>query len=162
MRIENRQLGVIEVGQDALIRVVGGLIGFEGLERFALFGSEMSDPFLWLLSVDEPDLLFSVVDPEPFLREEYDLMLPEGDREALALSPEDHVEVYALVSPPERQGRITINLKGPLIVNPRTKLAKQLVAYSAKQPLRLPIAPSVSIGPRAGRTTVRIMDRRAA
>ena len=162
MRIENREFGAIDVGEDALIRIVGGLIGFEGCERYVLFGTETSDPFLWLLSVDDPDLMFSVLDPEPFLREAYDVALSEGDREALDLHPDDPVEVYALVSPPERQGRITMNLKGPLIVNPRNRTAKQLVAYSAKQPLRLPIAPPVVIGARSGRTVVRITDRRAA
>ncbi len=162
MRIENPQLGVVEIGEEAFIRIAGGLIGFEGLERFALFGTEASDPFLWLLSLEEPDLLFAVVDPEPFLREAYDLALAETDRQLLDLHPDDPVEVLALVSPAERQGRVTINLKGPLIINPRNRTAKQLVAYSAKQPLRLPVSPPGVTGSIVGRTVVRITDRRAA
>jgi flagellar assembly factor FliW len=162
MRIENPQLGPIEIGEDAIIRIVGGLIGFEGLERYYLFMTETSDPFLWLLSADDPHVLFAVVDPEPFLREPCDLMLAELDRQALDLHPDDPVEVFTLVSPPERQGRLTMNLKGPLVVNPRNRIAKQLVAYSSKQPLRLPISPPVGTGSGVGRTVVRIIDRRAA
>ncbi len=164
MKIRSRQLGEIEVDSGSIVELPEGLVGFENHSRFFLVDWEEYRPFLWLISADDPELSFAVVDPEPFVQEPYAVALNEADRGDLDLDEGDPVQVLVIASPGERPGEITLNLKGPLLLNPRNRVMRQLLVYSNKLPLRLPVAVEALEDPPCGanRTVVRIIGKRAA
>jgi flagellar assembly factor FliW len=166
MKIRSRQFGQIKVADDDLIRLAGGLVGFEDVEEFAVVRSEEHDPFAWLIALDDPDLAFAVADPDLFIIEPYQLGLGEAEQDLLAWEEEDPIEVLLLVSPCAVGRTLTANLKAPIVVNWRTRLGRQLVLYSSRFSARQPIP--MFRDRRAGRDTesfrteVRIIGRKAA
>jgi flagellar assembly factor FliW len=141
MEIRCRQLGRIEVEQDDLVEFPQGLVGIEGHQRFAIYRPREVAPLAWLVSLTDPDLTFAIASVEKFAGEPYLPPLGNGDRELLGLRHDETVEVYVLVSPPEGSGFASVNLKGPLIINPRTGLGRQLLLYSARFSSRQTMGP---------------------
>ena len=166
MKLRSRQFGQIKVAEDDLIRLAGGLVGFENAEEFVLYRSEEYDPFAWLIAIDDPGLEFALADPDLFIVEPYNLGLGEVDQHMLALGEDDPIEVFLLVSPCAVGRTLTANLKAPVVVNWRTRLAKQLVLYSsrfsARQPIHMLQGRHVGRGSENYRTEVRIIGRKAA
>jgi flagellar assembly factor FliW len=164
MKIKSRHLGEIETSHPSILHLPEGLLGYEGHQSYCLLALEEYLPFRWLVSAADPDLAFVVSSPEYFIEEPYPLTLGGSDAELLDLRASDALEVYVLVSPAESGGVITADLKGPLVVNARTRLAKQVLLYSSRlsvrQPLRRP--PRADETLRMGRTVVRIAGRRVA
>ncbi len=163
MRIANGQLGEIDVRSAPALHIPGGLIGFEDHERYYLIDREEFEPFRWLVAADDPQLAFAVVDPDPFLDEPYVVALTEADRTILDLEEGEGVRLLALVSPGERGEPPTLNLKGPIAVA-SNGIARQILVYSSKAPLRHPTSSAhepVRRGAR-GRQGVGVLDRRAA
>jgi flagellar assembly factor FliW len=164
LKIRNESLGEIEVDPESVLHAPEGLVGFEDETRFYLIRRDEYLPFLWLVSARDPDVAFAIVDPEPFLAEPYGVILNEADRGDLDLREGDPVQVFVIVSPADPPEKVTLNLKGPLLLNPRNRVIRQLLFYSSRLPLRMPI------GPAAGRTqiqarrhtTVSIVGRKAA
>lgn len=136
MILRNKVLGEIEVKDDAVLYLPDGLLGFEDLKRFILLEVEEFQPFMWLLSVEEPNLGFAVSDPRLFFPERYDLPMSDADRDTLDLQPGDTISVFVVVSVADGGRRITANLKGPVVLNTRNRLAKQVVVYSPSYSVR--------------------------
>lgn len=166
MKVRSRQFGLIKVAEDDLVRLAGGLVGFEDVEEFVLVRFEEYDPFAWLIAANDPGLEFAVADPDLFITEPYQLGLGEADQDLLAWEDNDPIEVFLLVSPCAAGKTLTANLKAPLVVNWRTRLGKQLVLYSsrfsARQPLPTFQDQSTGHVSESFRTEVRIIGRKAA
>jgi len=141
-------------------------VGFQEHEEFALFRSEEYEPFAWLVSLTDPSLEFAIAPPELFLTESYHLNLGEADQHLLGLEDEDPIEVFLIVSPCAVGRTLTANLRGPVVVNWRTRLAKQLLLYSsrfsARQPVCLLRDQWAGIRSESFRTEVRVTSRKAA
>src|SRR5579885_2428896 len=113
------------------VRLPAGLLGFEHLKEHRLIARPGDAPFCWLQVKGHPSLAFVVIEPFHFLPD-YQPDLPQPDVDFLGLhSPEDAaVYVIVTVSGPRRA---TANLKGPIVINRRTGLAKQVVIANAAQ-----------------------------
>jgi flagellar assembly factor FliW len=164
MKVRSDRFGEIELSGEAVVRFADGLLGFEDQTEFVLYEPEEDHPFAWLLSTTDPRVAFAVCDPELFLAETYELTLTDLDQACLELLDGDSVRIYVIVGPSEANARPTANLKGPVIINSRSRRAKQLLLYSARLPVRQPMQPerarwSASTAPR---TIVRTVTRRAA
>jgi flagellar assembly factor FliW len=163
MRVLSHRFGEIDFPEGQILSVPDGILGFEDQTEFALYTPEEFRPFAWLLSTNDPDVAFAVADPELFVVEPYELTLSDLDQTSLELQDGDSVRVYVIVGPPEA-GRPTANLKGPMVVNPRARRAKQLLLYSARLAVRQPMLPERGVwgfSTRA-RTVVRAVTKRAA
>lgn len=163
MRIANGQLGEIDVRSAPVLRIAGGLIGFEDHERYYVIDGEGFAPFRWIVSVDDPELAFAVVDPAPFLDEPYEVALTEADRLILDLRSGEDFDLLVLVSPGDRGEPPTLNLKGPIAVTP-DGTARQILVYSSRAQLRHPTLKTPERSGTVGRARlpVRPHDRRAA
>jgi flagellar assembly factor FliW len=101
-----------------------GLVGFPDARRFVLLDSKPGSPFKWMLSVDEPDLGFAVVDPGDFVA---GYVAPlEHAANVLSCARAD-VALFVLVTIPERPTEIFLNLLAPIIVDLQTRRGRQLV-----------------------------------
>jgi len=139
MRVETRELGVLEVEDRAIVQFEDGILGFEGLHRFVFVDTEEFRPFVWFLSVEDPDVGFAVADPFYFSNVPYDLSLSSADEESLGLEEGDSIAIFVVVAIEENGERITANLKGPIVLNTRNRQAKQLVVYGSSYSVRQPM-----------------------
>lgn len=127
-------------GRD-IIRLPFGLLGFEHVKQYTLLANPAEDPFMWLQMLDDAKQAFLVVPP---------------DRLALNYQPDindDEVGFLDLDQPTDAflinivtlrgNGQATVNLKGPVVINRRTHIGKQVIPNNAAQySLRHPLAAS--------------------
>lgn len=123
-----------------IIRLPSGLLGFEHLRDYVLLANPADEPFLWLQVLDDPHLAFLVVPPLSLLPQ-YRPDLSDDDVRCLALERPEDASVLCVVTirgPHEA----TMNLKGPIIVNRRTQVGRQVIPtnaadFSVEHPLPL-------------------------
>lgn len=139
MRTRNQQFGMITVAGDTVVRLVGGLVGFEDHEEFMLCRSEEFGPFAWLVSTRDQALQFAVADPDLFVVVPYQLNLGEVEQSLLDLQKDDLLDIFLIVSPSMIGEGVTANLKGPIVFNRRTQTGKQLLLYSSRYSTRQPM-----------------------
>lgn len=121
-----------------------GLIGFRDYTRFELVFQEDQLPFRWMrLLGPDGELHFVVLEPGPFVPD-YEPELFDEDAAFLGLTdPADALLLNIVTVHPGPSSTATINLTGPVVINRRTGLAKQVVLsnhqrYSARHPLVTP------------------------
>ncbi|MCX7867860.1 flagellar assembly protein FliW [Limisphaera sp. VF-2] len=120
------------------VRMPTGLLGFESIREYLLVFHPDEAPFGWLQAQDPSGLAFVVVDPFLVLPD-YRPDIPPPDVALLGLKgPEDALllNIVTIHSPQ----RATVNLKGPIVINRHTWMAKQVVIanaieYSVQHPL---------------------------
>lgn len=138
MKIQSRPFGEVDIDESKIITIQGGMFGFEGYERFVLIGVKEQLPFEWLQCVDEPSIAFVVIRPEAFMPQ-YQLQISEADRTALGVKTESELLTYIVCVIPDDMRKITVNLKGPVVVNSPAHQARQVIslveAYTVRYPL---------------------------
>jgi flagellar assembly factor FliW len=143
MKCHSTRFGTFNVEEDSILTFPCGLLGFHEFHRYVILDHDREAPFKWLQSLEEPALAFVIIDPGLFL-DNYRIEVP---REALSEVQGGETEAMAtaviLTIPSDDPGRITANLRGPLLMNPRTKLCKQLV-LSDEFPTRHPLFPTAA------------------
>ncbi|MDR3203453.1 MAG: flagellar assembly protein FliW [Deltaproteobacteria bacterium] len=138
IKMETSRFGIMEFPQSQVVTVLGGIIGFPQLTRYVLIQRPNDAPFYWLQSVDDPTLALVLVNPVLF-KPNYNPSLPEGIYGELK-AENTEISLFAIVTiPPGRPQDMTANLLGPLIINPSSRLARQLVLddrlYTHRQPI---------------------------
>lgn len=113
-----------------------GLPGFPLARRFTLvpWGGEESI-FSVLQSLDDDDLRFVVVPPEPFFPD-YAPVLGDDDVARLGLRSSDDAIVLVVVTLGERPEEATANLLGPVVINRHTLTGAQVVLTGQDLPSR--------------------------
>lgn len=123
-----------------LIRIPGGLVGFPEHQGFEVFYREEELPFRWLRLVGPDPVDFVVIEPAGLIPG-YELELFDEDAAFLGISePSDAVVLNIVTVSRAQPPTATVNLVGPVVINRRTGLAKQVVLanhtrYSARHPL---------------------------
>jgi flagellar assembly factor FliW len=136
MKFTNRQFGELEFDEDHVLMFPGGLIGFERHKKFLIVDDEGSEPFRWLVSLEDGDLSFPLLDPG--------LLLPGYAIDAV-LGGGKTVFVIASLRP----GNVgsTVNLRSPLVIDNATRAAHQVVLDDEGLPLQFPLAPAAQTTP---------------
>ncbi|HWH71759.1 MAG TPA: flagellar assembly protein FliW [Candidatus Sulfotelmatobacter sp.] len=108
-----------------------GLLGFEQIKDYQLICNPAEEPFCWLQVPGDSSLAFVVLDP--FLAvPDYHPDLPQADVEFLGLARPEDAQLYNIVTL-HGPHRATVNLKGPVVLNRHTRVAKQVVIANASQ-----------------------------
>ncbi len=111
------------------LRFPCGLLGFEHIKHYKLHAFPDLHPFLWLEGQEGNGLCFLVVPPS-YVVESYQIELSNEDVSFLDLKlPGDAVVLNVATFHPD--GSITVNLKGPLVYNRNTLVARQSVPKNA-------------------------------
>jgi flagellar assembly factor FliW len=111
------------------LRLPLGLLGFEPLKEYVLLRHPGEEPFRWLQSQADPGLAFLVVSPFDVVPD-YSPDVSEDDCAFLGLESPEDAALFNIVT--LRPGRpATVNLKGPIVINVRTFVAKQVVLTNA-------------------------------
>jgi flagellar assembly factor FliW len=122
---------------ESIITFPHGLVGQPEWKRFVLITSDEDGGLAVLQSVDNDQLSLMVTDPVQLLPE-YVVELSSADRTLLGLDSEQQPLLLTTVSIHGEQ--ITTNLIGPLVINPRTRAAKQVVLADTLYTTRYPVA----------------------
>jgi flagellar assembly factor FliW len=137
MEIQGTRFGTLTFEREDVITIEEGLLGFPLSRRFLLFPYGEGSAFFWLQSVDEPDIAFIVINPFDFFTD-LEFVIQDEDSASLGLERDEDVEVFTLVTIPEgRPEEMRTNLAGPVVVNVRNRLGKQVLMrkFSPRQPL---------------------------
>ena len=120
------------------VHMPNGMLGFEQIKNYALVSNPEERPFAWLQVQDGAALAFVVIDPFIALAD-YQPDIPQADVDFLGLKLPDDAMLLGIVTVHSEQ-RATVNLKGPIVVNRHTRVAKQVIianaaAYAVAHPL---------------------------
>jgi flagellar assembly factor FliW len=125
MKIMTKPFGEIEVNEKQKIHFPDGLFGFEEVKHYFLLDSQ-EGPFYWLQSAEHPDLAFVLIDPRVF-KDNYTLDLREEDYRAIEAVKGDVID-FSIVTVPEDPEKISANLMGPIIINRKSRKARQAIS----------------------------------
>ncbi|WP_338540815.1 flagellar assembly protein FliW [Paenibacillus tundrae] len=124
--------GEVEVSGDDVYQFPKGLPGFEEETEFALIPWE-GTPFVYLQSLQEPDLSFLLVSPFTFVSD-YSFELSEVDKGEMGIV--DQVSVYSIVTIHSQTNKSTMNLLAPVVLNPENRVGKQVVLHQSSYETR--------------------------
>lgn len=132
MKIESKRFGTIEIKDDRVLTLEGGLLGFSHLKNFVLVDAQgdPSSPFKWMISTEDAEVGFLVADPGMFFSD-YVFDLSAEEAGYLAINNPEEITVVTLLTVPTDPRMITANLRGPLVFNNKTRRGKQIVLESS-------------------------------
>lgn len=135
MKLQTRDLGEMEIDEKDIVTFTGPIFGFEEYRRYVfLYEKELSEHFIWLQSVEEPELCFILVQPD-LITDQY---RPELPPEAKELLGEGDYMCWLIASLREPFTDSTVNLRSPIVVNPELHQAAQFV-LDGSLPIRHPL-----------------------
>jgi len=136
MDIRTSRFGPLEVDEDRLITFEEGILGFPKQRQYALVQTGEGSGFYWLQSVCTEDIAFVVCDPRLFVAD-YQVPVKVEELQLIGLGDSTDAQVFIVVN--KVDDLLTGNLQGPLVVNVKNRLARQLVLsdrrYSTRHPL---------------------------
>jgi len=121
-----------------LISFPSGLIGFSHLRSFRLFEPLGSYPLKFLQAVEDEAVSFTCVDVAA-IKMDYEFALQEEEAQTLGFEKPEDAMVLALVVVPEDPRQMTANLAGPVVINVKTRQARQVILDTERYPLKYPI-----------------------
>lgn len=118
-----------------------GLVGFPECKHFRLIEPTDSYPLKFLQCEEQPDISFTCVDVGPLVPT-YVVPLNDEDAAFLALEhPQDCLVLAMVAVPPKEPRKMTANLAGPLVLNIKSRMGRQVVLNTDQFPLRHRIIP---------------------
>jgi flagellar assembly factor FliW len=124
------------LGSETVVHLPSGLLGFEQTKRYVLTPADQ--PFHWLRAENDSSLSFLVICPFEIL-DSYSPDIPSEEVRALGIECPDDVLLFNIVTL-RPNGRSTVNLKGPGVMNRFSRIARQVIIrnsadYSLQHPL---------------------------
>ncbi|MBY0249247.1 MAG: flagellar assembly protein FliW [Nitrospiraceae bacterium] len=140
MQCSSSRFGTLDIDDDNVLTFPSGLLGFPESRRYVILDHDTEAPFKWLQSLDEPALAFVIIDPDLLLADYHIEVSGDALAEVQGSEADELSTAVILTIPSDDPGRMTANLRGPLLMHRRTRLCKQLV-LSDEFPTRHPLFP---------------------
>jgi len=138
MIVASTRFGNLNVSAESLLTFPSGLLGFPEWTRYVILDHDTDAPFKWLHCTEEASLAFVIIDPALF-NENYQVTISPEARDEVEGSETDELGLAVILTiPSDDPSAVTANLRGPLLMNHRTRLCKQLV-LSEDYPTRYPV-----------------------
>ncbi len=124
--------------EEDVIHFKNGIPGFDQFNRYVLVTLEEHRPFQWLVCVENRLLRFALINPLCF-RPDYNPRVSKEQFEDLEIEDKADLSMFAIITLNTPIMESTANLMGPLFINTKKKLGKQIVLdddfYSTREPL---------------------------
>lgn len=121
------------------LELTEALAGFPGYRDYALVAADGAGLVFWLQAIDPEGPRFLTVPAVPYFPD-YNPVVPAAIRGELGLTDAVAAAVYCLVTVPGGDVQAaTANLRAPLVVNPATHQARQVVLADGTHPIRRPL-----------------------
>ena len=122
----------MQIDKSKIIKFQEGLPGFEDEKEFViLLNEDQENPFHFLQSVKNKDLSFVIINPFEIFPD-YDIVIPEIAIKKLKIENKEDIAIYTIVVIPEDMEKMTTNLLGPIVINAKEKLGKQVILEENK------------------------------
>ena len=139
MNIQTAYFGETTIDPSTIITFENGIPGFEDEKQFVFFALGEESPFEIMQSTQTRDIAFVVTPPAAVVLN-YSFDLDEATLQALNITSEQEVQVYAIMTLKESFLNSTVNLKAPIIINSTNRKAKQIILDSEEYMIRQPIS----------------------
>ena len=132
MTVKTRDFGAIELDDKAVLEFATPIFGFDKLRRYVVLSDEeMGAGLFWLQALEDEEVCFILLDPLDLGLDYFPEVPADAPKE---LGQEPVVRVIAVV--PQDFKDTTVNLKSPILINPKTQRAAQVI-LDADYPIRL-------------------------
>jgi flagellar assembly factor FliW len=136
-QLKSTRFGDVELPDEAVVEFPSGLIGLRG-HRYALLPHGPDGVFVWLHSMDDPDLALPITRPWGFFPN-YEVELSDSEAERIGVSDPAQADVYVTVRAAEEAENFSANLRAPIIIaNGR---GFQVINEADDAPVRAPLFP---------------------
>ena len=141
MKVNTRLFGEIDIADDKIIEFPDGIIGFPDLTKFTLIYDKDEDQksrsLMYLQSMDEPQFAMPVVMPNDIFPD-YNPTINDDLLEDIGYLTPTNTYVLVTITVPQDITKMTVNLKGPFVINTDTLKGVQLMVeddVSVKEPV---------------------------
>ena len=126
-KISSSRVGEIEFDDAYIVHFKDGIPAFEDEHEFVILPYEEESPYYFMQSLKSPELAFLLTIPFLFFQD-YSFELDDQTIEELAITDNDKVHYYALITIPNGSIRyMTANLVAPIVLNAENMQAKQII-----------------------------------
>ena len=126
MQVHTPSFGELEIPDDAVLTFSQGIFGFPELRECCLLPYDPGSGLRWLQCLNDANLTFLTVEPH-VLFPDYDVNLADSDAGLLGLSRAEDAAILTLVTISAGGRAVTTNLAAPIIINIRTREARQII-----------------------------------
>src|SRR5690625_2557790 len=139
MQLDTARFGVLEVDEKDIVEFPAGIPGFPDMRKYVLIENSEDHIFHIMQSVEDPALAFILVDPVLFVAD-YKVKVDKEEVAELQLEEDDDTVVLAIVTVPrDNPNGMTANLQAPIVLNPRTRVGRQVVLNDSPYGIRHPL-----------------------
>lgn len=135
MLVETTRFGTIVVEDFDIVTFPEGMLGFSKIHQYVLVERVDDSLFLWLQALKKPSVAFPLLEPQIF-EMNYKVEINDEDRKILSLEDLGHAKVFSIVTIPSDPTKMTANMRAPIIINLKTRLAKQVILQNIDYPIR--------------------------
>jgi flagellar assembly factor FliW len=118
-----------------VLEIPDGLIGLGGT-RYALLARNEDSAFVWLHSLEDPELAIPVTNPFRFFAT-FEVELDDDEADRIGISDDDDTAVYVTVRAAEALEDFSANLYAPILISGGR--GHQVINQSADAPVRAPL-----------------------
>jgi flagellar assembly factor FliW len=133
MQVNTSRFGTVEILPEDILLFTRGLIGFESHRHWVLLADGNRSGVAWLQSLTDPCVALPMVSPRRYVPG-YRVLIARNQLTPLELAVLD--EAFVLVPLGRNEAGLTLNLRGPVVINLNRRIGRQLVT-SDEQPLQL-------------------------
>ena len=138
--LESTRCGTIEVPEQAGVEFPNGLIGLGG-RRYALLARSDESTFVWLHSLEDPELALPLTNPWRFFNT-YEVELSDDEAARIGVTDADETAVYVTVRAAESLEEFSANLRAPILI--AQGQGHQVINQSPDAPVRAPLFASTT------------------
>lgn len=141
MKVNTKIFGEITIEDEKIINFTNGIIGFPELTKFALIHDEekgVGAGIRWLQSMQEPAFAMPVMDPLAVCAD-YNPEVEDELLKDLGELNEDNLLVLVTVTVPSDLTKMSVNLRGPVVINSQTRKACQVIVDGEEYAVKYPI-----------------------
>ncbi len=138
MIVDTSRFGEINVKDTDILTFPEGILGFSKIHQYVLVENDDDSLFLWLQALKRPNVAFPLLEPQLFDLK-YKVELAEEDQKVLELEDLKLAKVFAIITIPSDPSKMTANLKAPVVVNLKKRLAHQVILHELDYAIRQPI-----------------------
>jgi flagellar assembly factor FliW len=135
LTIESTRFGTLEIPREAVVEFPNGLIGLGG-RRYALLARDEDATFIWLHSLEDPDLALPLTNPWRFFAS-FEVELADEEAERLGIEESNDTTVYVTVRAAETLEDFSANLRAPILISDGN--GHQVINQAPDAPVRAPL-----------------------
>ncbi len=135
MRLSTTRFGDIDIDESRAIMMKAGILGFEHLKRYVLLVQDEEILFWWFQSVDDGSVAFVVINSF-VIKPDYKPIIQDNDVELLEIESPEDVILMSIVTIRSDPFRVTANLRAPIVINLKKRLAKQIILDKPDYPIQ--------------------------